>query len=72
MSKLKKLLKYLTSPDYRFLIDSSHGKHNDLPDAEYLKRRYKAFTGKELPLEDPKTFNENTDLVGMGCFIAVS
>lgn len=58
MSKVKKLLKYLTSPDYRFLIDSGRGKHNDLPDDEYLKRRYKAFTGKELPLEKPVTFNE--------------
>ena len=58
MSKLKKLLKYLTSPDYRFVIDSGRGKYDAMPDAQYLKRRYKALTGQVLPLEDPKTFNE--------------
>ena len=58
MSKLQKLLKYLTSSDYRFVINSGRGKYDAMPDDEYLKRRYKAFTGKELPLEAPRTFNE--------------
>ncbi len=57
-SLFRKAIRYLTSSDYRFLIQSSGGKYDDLPDDEYLKRRYKAFTGKVLPLDDPKTFNE--------------
>ena len=55
---LRKGTRYLTSPDYRFMIQSNRGKYDSMPDDAYLKRRYKAFTGKELPLEDPKTFNE--------------
>ena len=60
--QLKRLIragcKYLASSDYRFLINSSFGMYNDMPDDVYLKRKYEACLGKELNLENPQTFNE--------------
>lgn len=59
---IKKLLtaavKYMTNSDYRFLIDSVRGKHNSMPDEEYIKRMFKARMGRELDLANPKTLNE--------------
>ena len=54
----KVLYKYLTNADYRFIIKSGMGFYNDMPDEEYLKKKYQAITGKELHLDKPKTFNE--------------
>lgn len=51
-------MKYLTSADYRFLINANLGMHKRMPDEEYIKRKYKAATGKILDLENPRTFNE--------------
>ena len=51
-------VKYLTNSDYRFLIDSARGKYNDMPDREYLLRRFKAVFGRELDLDNPVTLNE--------------
>lgn len=60
--RVKKLLKagtkYLLSSDYRFLINAGFGLYDKMPDAEYLKRKYRACMGKELNLENPQTFNE--------------
>lgn len=60
--KLKKIMKagikYLTSADYRFLINAGFGKYNNMPDKEYLKRKFKAAMGKPLDLENPKMFSE--------------
>jgi len=50
--------KYLRSSDYRFLINSSLGMYDNMPDEEYLKRKFRACMGKELDLENPKTLNE--------------
>lgn len=58
MPSIKKIIKYLTNSDYRFLINSRKGKYNSMPDDEYLKRKFKAFLGRELNLENPQTFNE--------------
>ena len=55
---LKAGAKYLTSPDYRFLINAGFGAYDKMPDEEYLRRKFKACMGKELNLENPKTFNE--------------
>lgn len=57
-SLLRKGTKYLLNPDYRFLLNSSMGRHNRMPDDAYLKRKYKACMGRELSLENPVTFNE--------------
>ena len=50
--------KYLTDPDFRFLIQAGHGKYNKLSDEEYLVRIFKAKMGFDLDLKNPKTFNQ--------------
>ena len=56
---IKKLLRYIKDPDYRFLIHcDSLPKYTSMSDEEFLKRKFKASMGKELNLENPTTFNE--------------
>ena len=59
---IKKLFRcgwrYLTNADYRFVIDSSYGRYNAMPDEAYLKRKFQATMGRPLDLEAPKTMNE--------------
>lgn len=50
--------KYFCDSDYRFLLNAHLGVHNRLSDEVYLKRMYKAIIGKDLDLENPKTYNE--------------
>lgn len=52
------LLGYITDSDCRFRVNASHGFYTSMPDDVYLKRYYKARTGRELDLAHPKTFNE--------------
>lgn len=60
--RLVKLVKagvnYCKSSNYRFLINSSYGKYNSMPDEEYIIHKYQALMGKSLDLNTPKTFNE--------------
>ncbi len=58
MSKVKKVIKYITDANYRFVVDSRFGKYDNIPDEEYLKRRFRATMRKELDLDNPQTFNE--------------
>lgn len=53
-----KIARLLTDGDYRFMVLSSHGLYNTLDDEEYLKRKFRAVMGRELDLDNPKTFNE--------------
>ncbi len=55
---IKKLPKYLSDPDYRFLINAGLGFYNGMSDKEYLKRKFRSSVGRELDLENPRTFNE--------------
>ena len=55
---IKAIKKYIFSSGYRFLVNSGYGKYNDMPDAEYLSRKFAAVFGRRLSLEAPKTFNE--------------
>lgn len=55
---LKSINKLITDPTFRFNIVSNAGVYNYLKDEEYLKRKFKAYMGKELDLNNPKTFNE--------------
>lgn len=55
---LLKLRKFMFDDDYRFLINSSFGIYNCMPDEPYLKRKFKSIMGYELDLSNPKTFNE--------------
>ncbi len=50
--------KYATDGDYRFLIDANNGKYNNIPDEDYLRRKFFAVMKQPLNLEDPRTFNE--------------
>lgn len=54
----KKIIRYIFDSNYRFLINASIGKYNDMPDREYLQRRFRAELGKSLDLDNPQTFNE--------------
>ncbi|MBP3376887.1 MAG: glycosyl transferase [Clostridia bacterium] len=55
---IRKALKYVFDPNYRFIIDANRGKYNNLPDEEFLKRKFKVIFGRELDLKAPQTFNE--------------
>ena len=55
---IKKLIKYAVDPGYRFRRNAARGHYDEMPDEEFLKRMYKAKTGRTLHLDDPKTFNE--------------
>ena len=55
---VKKLFKYITDSDYRFMIKSNTTGCPDMDDKEFLIRKFKACMGKELDLDNPKTFNE--------------
>ena len=50
--------KYITDADYRFLLNAAHGKYDDMPDKEYLERKFKSCIGKPLDLAAPQTLNE--------------
>ena len=50
--------KYATDGDYRFLIDANNGKYDNIPDEDYLRRKFFAVMKQPLHLEDPRTFNE--------------
>ena len=55
---IKAIKKYTFSKDYRFLINSGYGKYDDMPDAEYLSRKFKAVFNQHLRIDSPQTFNE--------------
>ena len=55
---IKKGVRYLTDSDYRFSINASLGLNNGMSDEEFIKRKYKIHTGRELDLENPQLFNE--------------
>lgn len=54
----KSFVKYTIDPNYRFLIDSSRGRYDEMPDDQYLQRCFRACMGEDLHLDAPKTFNE--------------
>ena len=58
MGYFRKGLKYLTDSDYRFDINDSMGLYKNMPDDEYLKRKFKVRLGRELNLDNPRSFNE--------------
>ena len=53
-----KAVRALILPSYRFRSLAFRGFYKSMPDEEYLKRLYKAYMGRELDLENPKTFTE--------------
>lgn len=56
--KLKKLLRFAVDGDYRFLVVASRGRKSRMPDEEFLKRMYRIHFGRELNLENPRSYTE--------------
>ena len=55
---IKYRLKVMLDDDTRFLEKSWDGEYLDMPDDAFLKRLYRLKMGKELDLENPKTYCE--------------
>lgn len=53
-----KFKRYISDPDYRFIINANRGKYDGMSDEEYLVRRYKAQLKKPLDLKKAETFNQ--------------
>ena len=58
MSIINKAIRYVLDSDFRFIVDSAHGKYDNMPDREYIERLYRVRMGKHLNLDDPQTFIE--------------
>ena len=56
--KLKKLNKFLTDGDYRFLVSAGRGWKAGMAAEDFLKRMYRIQMGRELNLENPQTYTE--------------
>ena len=54
----KKLYRFLTDSDYRFLIFSGRGLLGHMPAEKFLKRLYRIRMGREPDLETPETYTE--------------
>ena len=55
---IKIVFRSIFEPNVRFFMKSKLGLCNNVSDEEYLTRIYRFRMGKDLNLENPKTFNE--------------
>lgn len=53
-----KIIKYLSSYSYRFMINDYMGLYNKLDDRTYLVKKCKAKFGKSFNIDSPVTYNE--------------
>lgn len=58
MKNLKRLVKFIVNPIYRFNILAHFGFFKNWSDEKFLKEKYKIVFGYELNLDNPQTFNE--------------
>lgn len=58
VTKVKKASKFLSDSDYRFLVLAGRGWNGHVPAETFLKRNYRIRMGRELDLENPKTYTE--------------
>lgn len=58
MNAFSKLMKMIFDKKYRFSILSSRGFYDKMSDEEFLKKAFLVRTGRQLDLDNPKTFNE--------------
>ena len=58
ISKIMTIFKSIYDSDSRFKLLYRFGFYNKLSDYEYLKLMFKAYMGKELDFNNPKTLNE--------------
>ena len=56
--KLKNIKQFITNPIARFHVLNGRGFYKCLSDEKFIKKAYKVRMGKELSLENPKTYNE--------------
>lgn len=54
----KKVIWYLTNKSFRFSMNNKWGFYRNMDDEEFLKKSYFAYTGRELDINNPQTFNE--------------
>ena len=60
--KIKKTFYYLAHPRQiyvRFAVNRINKNANDYSDKDFIKKKYKIIFGKEINLDNPKTFNEH-------------
>lgn len=55
---IKKLHRFLSDGDYRFLVLTGHGMMGKMSDEAFLKRLYRIRMGRELNLENPVLYTE--------------
>ena len=58
MGLIQRRLRYLLDSDYRWLVNSYHGHYKDMPDEEYLKKKYRIRTGRIPDFDNPTRFTE--------------
>lgn len=56
--KMKKLHRFLSDGDYRFLVLAGRGQKDRMPAEEFLKRMYRIRMGRGLNLENPVLYTE--------------
>ena len=55
---MNKYISFLTDPRFRFSVLSAKGFYKYMSDENYIKKDYRLAFGKELDIDNPKTFNE--------------
>lgn len=55
---MKPYLRFIFDSEYRFVVLGNLGFLKNIPDEDYLKKRFKYITGMELHLDNPQSFNE--------------
>ena len=58
ITKIKKVFKFLTDRDYRFLVSAGRGWMKNMPPEQFLRRMYRVQMGRELNLDNPVTYTE--------------
>lgn len=61
------IVKFICDSDARFRFLASIGAYKYMSDEAYLRRYFKARTGRELNLENPLTFNEKIQWLKLYC-----
>ena len=57
-TKIEKIKSFLTDKKYRCSFLNSYGFYKHLSDEKLIRKLYKTYFGREIDLENPKTFNE--------------
>lgn len=56
--KVRKLHRFVTDSDYRFLVLTARGRKSQMPAEDFLKRMYQIRMGRELNLTSPVSYTE--------------